>query len=198
MSSLQCRRETKMSQEVSTIWDSVDCPPYLSLIWDEEEDYAHEQEDWGEFEDDRLTLAEQDETGWKSLEALLETQEEEKRDRIAQSAQDILRDLETLREAQDAPDFTRRPTDEAYKAAYNSLSTAYTHYIGSALVPAIAPDGDGGVVIQWKTGKREVRLVVPPEGEEKSYIFSRGDKTAKVDYDISGSILAQQLRSTFA
>lgn len=118
--------------------------------------------------------------------------------KVAQSSQDILRDLETLREAQEAPDFTRRPTDEAYKAANESLTAAYTHYVGSAPIPALAPDGDGGVVVQWKSGKREVRLVVPPEGEEKSYIYSRGDKTAKVDYDISGSVLAQQLRSTFA
>jgi hypothetical protein len=118
--------------------------------------------------------------------------------KAAQTSQDILRALEALREAQDAPDFTRRPTDEAYKAVNESLTAAYTHYVGSAPAPALAPDGDGGVVVQWKSGKREVSLVVPPSGVEKSYIFSRGDKTAKIDYDISGFVLARQLRSTFA
>jgi hypothetical protein len=130
--------------------------------------------------------------------ARLQSEATARAQKATSNAQDILRELEVMREAQDAPDFKRSPTDDAYKAAHESLKAAYTHYVGSAPAPDLAPDGDGGVVVQWKSGKREVRLVVPPVGAEKSYIYSRGTKTAKVDYDISGSILAQQLRSTFS
>lgn len=150
-----------------------------------------------------LKVATEGESDWRKDEPLppvdiAQRKNADALDEAVRTGKNILRDLDTLREAQDAPDFTRRPTDEAYKAARKSLKAAYTHYVGSAPAPAIAPDGDGGLVVQWKSGKREVRLVVPPGEVEKSYVFSRGDKTAKVDYDISGFVLARQLRSTFA
>ena len=160
---------------------------------------------WPALKLDKLTLkvATEGESDWRKDEPLppVDTPQRKSADALDEAVRigkGILRDLDALREAQDAPDFTRRPTDEAYKAARKSLKVAYTHYIGAAPSPAIAPDGDGGLVVEWKSGKREVRLVVPPDEVEKSYVFSRGDKTAKVDYDIAGYVLARQLRSTFA
>ena len=51
---------------------------------------------------------------------------------------------------------------------------------------------------EWKSGKREVRLISAASKDRKSYIYSRGAKTAKIDYEISGAILANVLRATFA
>lgn len=187
------------------------CPPIdwipPSLTWpDLKEEEEEEEEKWPELRraGSNIIVVFTGDVSWQVnvIEAHAEPSKlkaaEPEPVKVAQNSQPILRELEALREAQDAPDFTRRPTDEAYNAAHESLKAAYTHYIGSAPTPALAPDGDGGVVVQWKSGKREVSLVVPLTGIEKSYIFSRGDKEAKIDYDISGSILARQLRSTFA
>lgn len=55
----------------------------------------------------------------------------------------------------------------------------------------------GGVVIEWKSGKREVRLISAASKDYKSYIYSRGAKSAKIDYKISGAILANVLCSVF-
>jgi hypothetical protein len=106
----------------------------------------------------------------------------------------VLGELESLRKAQDEPDFMQ----DAYNLAKETIKSAYTHYIGSAPTPAAAPDGDGGVVVEWKSGKREVRLISAHSKNGKSYIYSRGKKTAKVDYEVSGAILAEVVRKTFA
>jgi len=110
----------------------------------------------------------------------------------------VLQELDSLRNAQDEPDFMHSITEDAYKLAKEIIEGAYTHSTGSAPTPAAAPDGDGGVVVEWKSGKREVRLISAASKDRKSYIYSRGAKTAKIDYEISGAILANVLRATFA
>jgi len=110
----------------------------------------------------------------------------------------VLQELDSLRKAQDEPDFMHSITKDAHKLAKKIIEGAYTHSVGFAPIPVAAPDGDGGVVVEWKSGKREVRLISAASKDYKSYIYSRGAKTAKIDYAISGVILANVLRSTFA
>jgi hypothetical protein len=110
----------------------------------------------------------------------------------------VLQELVSLRGAQDEPGFMHSITEDAHKLAKEIIKSAYTQPIGSAPTPSTAPDGDGGVVVEWKSGQREVRLISAASKDYKSYIYSRGAKTAKIDYEISGAILADALRSTFA
>jgi hypothetical protein len=116
----------------------------------------------------------------------------------ALARRELLRELEAMLEEEDEPDFLHRPTKYAYDTALESIENAYTHYLCSAPAPATAPDGDGGLIVEWKSGQHEVRLIVAPSEDQKSYVYSRGDKSAQIDYDTSGFILAQRLRSTFA
>lgn len=109
----------------------------------------------------------------------------------------ILDELEAMRTEQDEPDFIHSVKDYAYEISRPVIERAYTHYLGSAPAPAIAPDGDGGIIVEWKSGELEVRLIVAHSKEHKSYIYSRGSKTAKIDYELSGSVLARVLRDTF-
>lgn len=117
---------------------------------------------------------------------------------VVQDVCPILAELDSMLHEKDEPDFLHRPTDYAYEIARKSIESAYTHYLGSAPAPAIAPDGEGGLIVEWKLGQREVRLISAPSEDRKSYVYSRGAKTAQVDYDTSGLVLAQRLRSTFA
>jgi hypothetical protein len=115
----------------------------------------------------------------------------------ARNGQIVLLDLESMLKEEDEPDFKHKPTDDAYKLARKTLKSAYTHFVGSAPLPAIAPDGGGGLIVEWESGEREVRLISAYNKEHKSYMYSRGAKIAKIDYEVSGLILAQVLRSTF-
>lgn len=110
----------------------------------------------------------------------------------------ILNDLEELGKEEDEPDFRHRPTYYAYRATRQIIKTAYTHYVASAPLPAIAPDGDGGVIVEWQSDRRVVRLVVPANKDESVYVYHRGSGPSDIDNPASGLILAQRLRSIFA
>lgn len=115
------------------------------------------------------------------------------------TAKDILRDLDSMLEEQDDdPDFQHRPTEYAHGLTHQIIESSYTHYIGTAPVPAIAPDGDGGVVVEWKTGNRIVRLIISAAQDGKSYIYSREPHRSLVEHSVSGLVLAQQLSTIFA
>jgi hypothetical protein len=116
-----------------------------------------------------------------------------------QSAESLLLDLEAMLKEQDEPDFLHRPTKYAYDFAEQLIKDSYTHYLGSAPIPAIGPDGEGGIVLEWKSaGRCVVRLIIPPSEDRKSYIYSRGLSRSEVDYSVSALALARQLCSTFA
>jgi hypothetical protein len=115
-----------------------------------------------------------------------------------QDVRPILAELDAMLNEKDEPDFLHRPKDYAYDIARKSIKNAYTHYLGSAPSPAVAPDGEGGLIVEWKSGQRVVCLITAPGEDRKSYVYSKGAKSAQVDYDTSGLILAQRLRSIFA
>lgn len=117
---------------------------------------------------------------------------------VAISPHHILSDLEAIRNEQDEPDFRHSSTDHAHALARSIIEGAYTHYLGNAPEPAAAPDGDGGVIVEWQSGRRVVRLVVPASKDERSYLYSRGDGPSKIDDPATDLILAQRLRSIFA
>jgi hypothetical protein len=116
----------------------------------------------------------------------------------AQNVQPILRDLRALLDEQNEPDFHHRPSDYAYGSARQIIENSYTHYLGSAPKPAVAPDGMGGLVVEWKAGRFIVRLIVAASEDGKSYVYSRGAHRSQVDHSASGLLLAHQLRTIFA
>jgi hypothetical protein len=118
---------------------------------------------------------------------------------VRQAAQQVLRSLEDMRKEEDEPDFRHSPTTYAYDITEKIVKDSYTHYIGSAPVPTVGPDGEGGIVLEWKSaGRSVVRMIIPSSGDKKSYIYSRGVNRSEVDYSVSALTLARQLRSTFA
>jgi len=110
----------------------------------------------------------------------------------------VLSDLDEMRKEEDEPDFRHSPTNDAYSRTRQIIKNAYTHYVASAPVPAIAPDGDGGVIIEWRSERRLVRLVVLGEENQSSYVYSKMDGPSEVNDPATDLILAQRLRSTFA
>jgi hypothetical protein len=117
---------------------------------------------------------------------------------ISVSPQYILRDLDSMLDEQDEPDFRNRPSEHAYRLTHQIISSAYTHYLGDSPAPAIAADGDGGLVVEWKRENLIVRLVVSGEQDGKSYVYSRDPHRSLIERSISGFILAQQLSTIFA
>lgn len=115
----------------------------------------------------------------------------------AQTAQPVLRELEAMLREEDEDDFLHRPTQDAYDFARQIIEASYTHHVGSAPVPTLAPNGEGGLVAEWKDGRRTVRLIVPASREGKSYVYSRGPSRSLVEYSVSGLTLSQQLSSIF-
>ncbi len=62
----------------------------------------------------------------------------------------------------------------------------------------LPPDGEGGLVVEWKRDKLIVRLIVSAAQEGKSYVYSRDSHRSLVERSISGLVLAQQLSTVFA
>lgn len=115
----------------------------------------------------------------------------------ALTGQRILRDLKAMLEEQNEPDFRHSPTEYAYNTARRIIENLYTHYLGSAPIPTIAPDGGGGIIGEWKSGQRIVRLIVSGSQDGKSYVYSRGATRSQIDHSASGLTLSQQLCSIF-
>ncbi|HZI19951.1 MAG TPA: hypothetical protein VEY09_15310 [Pyrinomonadaceae bacterium] len=125
--------------------------------------------------------------------------EEEKRpEEINQTSSNVLRDLEVMLYEEDEPDFRHSLTRHAYDIACQVIKDAYTHYIGSAPIPTIAPDGDGGVRIEWQSNRRVVRLIVPDSDNEESYVYSKGGGPSDIDEPASGLALARRLLTIFS
>jgi hypothetical protein len=119
-------------------------------------------------------------------------------EKVAASPCHILNDLEAMLEEQNEPDFCHRPTMDAYDVAQQIIKNSHTHYIGSVPTPTIAPDGDGGIRIEWQLGRRIVRLVVPASKDEKPYVYSRRDGPSDIDEPATGEELSRRLRTIFA
>jgi hypothetical protein len=116
----------------------------------------------------------------------------------ALTAQSVLRDLEAMLKEQDEPDFLHRPTQYAYDTARQIIEESYTHYLGSAPGATIAPNGEGGIIAEWKSGRRIVRLIISASQDGKSYVYSRGPSRSLIDYSASGLVVSQQLCSIFS
>lgn len=104
---------------------------------------------------------------------------------------------EAMANEQDEPDSLNRPTPYAYETAKEFIKSAYTHYVGTAPLPTLGPDGNGGMVVEWQSDQGTVRLVVADDKNAKTYIYRRANDESAVDHVPSGAILAQRLLGVF-
>jgi hypothetical protein len=109
----------------------------------------------------------------------------------------ILKKVEIMSQEEDEPDFLNKPSDFAYNKFREFVKSAYTHHVGQSPEPAIASDGNGGIVAEWKCGQNIVRLIVAPSETEKTYIYRKGHQESAIDHSPSGLLLAQRLTSIF-
>jgi len=109
----------------------------------------------------------------------------------------ILQKLDLMLQEEDEPDFLNKPNEFANNKFRAFIESAYTHHVGQSPVPGIAPDGDGGIVAEWKSGQSIVRLIVAPDDNGKTYIYRKGNQESAIDHSPSGLLLAQRLTSIF-
>ena len=110
----------------------------------------------------------------------------------------VLRDLDSMLDEEDETDFRNTPSAYAHQLARQIISDTHTHYVGASPIPGIAPDGEGGLVVEWKRDKLIVRLIISTDKNGRSYIYSRGPHRSVVERSISGMVLAQELSTVFA
>jgi hypothetical protein len=110
-------------------------------------------------------------------------------DRLPPSA--ALRDLQALREEEQE---TEEPiTYHAYDKAERVLT--YLDSIAGADLqsPHLAPDGSGGIRMEWFHGETNVRVVIPAREDQRPYIYSIVDGVSGVTR-LSNALLFMTLR----
>ena len=108
---------------------------------------------------------------------------------------DIFRDLRALlREEVDQPDSSfLAPTDYAISSLLGLLNRVYSSK-DEFPRPRIAPDGEGGIRLNWIQPERELRLVLPATPDQRKYIYHQAGREYAAEYDVSEATLAYWLR----
>lgn len=84
-------------------------------------------------------------------------------------------------------------TPFAFSTALIILSTAFNEIDMPVPMPAIAPDGSGGIRIEWARGDRNVRAVIPSYANKRSFVYHIINDRSELDR-LSGANLAARLR----
>jgi len=103
----------------------------------------------------------------------------------------VIADLHTLREEEAEEEFPITPF--AIRTALNVLNAAFNDIDASVPMPAIAPDGSGGIRIEWARDNRNVRAVIPSRADQRSFVYHIVNDASKLDR-LSGANLAARLR----
>lgn len=102
-------------------------------------------------------------------------------------------DLIALRSEEDEEDYIYKPTDYAFNTAVELLRVAYLGAGGDISRPAVTPDGEGGIRIEWRHLEREVRLICPAQSNQQPYIYFEVGDNFKIVEDVNGNALASWL-----
>lgn len=100
----------------------------------------------------------------------------------------VMIDLNELREEE--RDAEEPITDFAFDMAKAVLKVAYSEIDHEVPLPAIAPDSEGGIWIEWIRPGRNVRVVIPSHAAQRAYIYHRLNNYSDV-HRLSGAKLAQ-------
>jgi hypothetical protein len=109
---------------------------------------------------------------------------------------EVFQELWTLL-AEEKDDPESCPTAYAIRLAVKSVVKARELLGYAGLHQTFAGDGTGGIRVEWKVGRREVRLIIPANDSGKAYIYSRNEKDSHVDFSASPGVLAETLRAMF-
>ena len=112
--------------------------------------------------------------------------------RLCTKVTEVMADLKALREEE--KDTEQPISDFAFRTAVAILRVAYSEINEPIPTPAIAPDGEGGIRIEWARERRNVRAVIPSQRTERAYIYHRFSGESAIDR-LSGTKLAERLRA---
>ena len=104
----------------------------------------------------------------------------------------IITDLHALREEEQS---TESPiTKHAFSMTLELLE--YANVILGADLPRtlLAPDGDGGIGIEWLLEDRNLRVIIPAEPEQAAYVYRRLGRESDIQ-PFSKSLVIRILRS---
>lgn len=104
----------------------------------------------------------------------------------------IITDLHALREEEQS---TESPiTQHAFSMTLELLE--YANVILGADLPRtlLAPDGDGGIGIEWLLEDRNLRVIIPAEPEQAAYVYQRLGRESEIK-PFSKSLIIRFLRS---
>jgi hypothetical protein len=102
-----------------------------------------------------------------------------------------LRDLQALREEEQD---TEEPiTHHAYERAEKVLKFLDAVAGANLQPPHLAPDGSGGIRMEWFRGETNVRVVIPARENQRQYIYFLLDRVSRV-WNLSNALLFMTLR----
>jgi len=103
----------------------------------------------------------------------------------------VIKDLRTLREEE-------RNTEDPITVRAFSDSMALLEFahlvLGGLPNTLLAPDGDGGIRIEWFRDDRNVRVIIPHRPEQAAYIYERVGRDSDIK-PFSRSLVVQTLRA---
>jgi len=102
----------------------------------------------------------------------------------------VYADLIALQREEDEDDYIYKPTNYAFGTAERLLLIAYLSVNSDIPRPAITPDGEGGLRLEWRVPDREVRLICPAQPHRQPYIYYEADDNYKVVENVEGKTLA--------
>lgn len=120
---------------------------------------------------------------------------------IGKSTADVaLENLANVRERvlqlkDEAPedDFIYAPTKKALERFERLVTFGYALSSGEVVRPLISPDGQGGLVLEWRKLPKEVKLIIPAKFENKPYLYYENGDIYDVIENIKSDVLAQKL-----
>lgn len=83
--------------------------------------------------------------------------------------------IEKLRTEEPEDDFVYAPTQTAMARVDNLLSVVFTFSNVHIRRPLISPDGDGGLVFEWRNHPKDVKLFIPATSDRRSYLYYEND-----------------------
>ncbi|MDQ2730908.1 MAG: hypothetical protein M3Y56_04555 [Armatimonadota bacterium] len=116
-------------------------------------------------------------------------------DRLPQGTDDYQVSLDRLLDLLRIEDEEERPSSHAFTTA-SSLMTSARLLLKTGYPRAVlSADGDGGIRIEWVSGEREVRLIIPANEHSKGYIYHQQGENPVVDpTPPTGTTLAKWLQ----
>lgn len=95
-------------------------------------------------------------------------------------------------------DGIHKPTTWAGRTAWGLICDAYSELVDRFPEPYIAPDGDGGIIIDWEKGsgkeRRLASLIIPASDLRRPYLYYKSQHGSEVERNLTGKAIAERLK----